>query len=194
VTCSELLYAMELVDGEVVDVEFERTTADVVIEVASGFFYRREQRTKMASLAESARPGAAGTVAQIIMGAGKTSFIVPGVIMGHMMKLLPAYLAYEPPTALVLVPQALVTQTSDVLRQIMCSFSGIEIVAASKERDDLRALFDPRGINIARTKRLAGTIFIVGDKVAQRYLLTHADATIKNADLSQSRFHVTDIR
>jgi hypothetical protein len=127
VECSLVTYAFELVDSETVDYRDERTLSDLLAELTSGFFMRREQF----SLLDEIDTGQdTGTVRQMAMGSGKTSFIVPRLVFDEC--LFPRGATNPDITSpiKIIVPSYLVKQSENVINSALAvlGFVGVDVL------------------------------------------------------------------
>ena len=112
ITCNQVLYAMELLDPSVVCFdEISRTGETVVTEVYSGYLVKKAQR-ELINAIKSQRV-CQGTIYQMLMGGGKTSFITP---------LLVAESILANKSAIVVMPSSLIRTSADIIKGLCQMF------------------------------------------------------------------------
>jgi hypothetical protein len=105
--CATLLKCIDLLNPEVVALPDEAKGLDLrAIEIATGFLCTKKQAKMLLSI----KNGQGGDVAQLIMGAGKTSFITSHLMLSRFL---------DSAKTVVILPDNLVMQSAGVLRNIL---------------------------------------------------------------------------
>jgi hypothetical protein len=181
-TCADLVYAFEYINASLIDYDAERTMPLVLAELATGYLMKIDQRSMIEKIEDSmGSKDGSGVARQIGMAIGKTSFITPALIFHELLR---KRALAEPWTtsAIVVVPQTLVTQTTQIMVEA-CSVLGMVDVRGlvgnfdPGDFGDRNRLLDPEhhmdhaDFPDPTTFEPAGCVTVIGDKSLQRFYL-----------------------
>lgn len=114
----DVLWAIELMNPDIVDFAGQRNSADALTEVFTGYLRTRKQADVISDMTSRAMTHP-GTVYEMLMGAGKTSFITPRLVIGWLLQ-------YRK-QSLIVLPESLVPQSLKILQNVSMLFPGVTV-------------------------------------------------------------------